>query len=203
MHATDVEKQHFRMDATAIAGLSVLVVLLSVAITLLTVYVAKQISVGAWSGAKPPSEQTYSALNYVRGHVEDYWYEHRFMPQYMPLTQIGIDPNFVQDLPAIQYVRLGGHTVDKQSTYIEAKIRPTIQHPSAGHSVIMTVDSMPEPTLIGRQTYYRCYVRGPNGQMPVVDMKNFPGICRNTDPLGGMGVEGEGGGRQLEWPILK
>lgn len=203
MHATDAGKQQFRLDATAIVGLSVLIVVMSVAITLVTVYVAKQISIGAWSGGRPPSEQSYSALTHVRGHVEEYWYQHRFMPQYVPLSQIGVDPAFVKDLPAVQFVRLGGHPVDKQSTYIEAKILPTINDPSAGHSVIMTVDSMPEPTLKGRQTYYRCYVRGPNGQIPVVDMKNFPGICRNTDPLGGMGVEGEGGERRLEWPILK
>lgn len=203
MHASNVEKQQFRLDATAIAGLSVLIVVMSVAITLMTVYVAKQIAVGSWSGSRPPSEQSYSALTYVRGHVEDYWYQHRQMPQYLPLSQIGVDPTFIRDLPALQYVRLGGHPVDKQSTFIEAHIGPTVDHPTANHSVIMTVDSMPEPTLTGRQTYYRCYVRGPNGQIPVVDMKNFPGICRNTDPLGGMGVEGEGGGRQLEWPILK
>ena len=203
MHATNVEKEPLRLDATAIAGLAALIVFLSVMVTLVTVYVAKQIVISSNMGSRPPADQSYAALNHVRGHVEDYWYEHRQMPQYMPLSQIGVDPTFVSDMPALQFVRLGGHPVDKQSTYIEAKIRPTIEHPSAGHSVFMTVDSMPEPTLRGRQTYYRCHVRGPNGQLPVVDMKNFPGICRHTDPLGGMGVEGESGPRRLEWPILK
>lgn len=203
MHASSTEKQPIRLDATAIAGLSVLMVALSVIITLMTVFVARQLVGSSSIGSRPPADQSYSALNHVRGHVEDYWYVNKQMPQYVPLTQLGVDPGFIKKMPAIQYVRVGGDTVDKQSTYIEAKINPMIKHPTAGHSVIMTVDSMPEPTISGRQTYYRCYVRGPNGQVPVVDMKNFPGICRHTDPLGGMGVEGANAPRRLEWPILQ
>ena len=199
---TDTMKETFRWNVQAIVGLAVLIVVLSVILTLATVYVARYLASPERYARVSPGDQSYEALTHVRGHVETYWYEHGFMPQYIPLSQIGVDPSFVKNLPAIQYVRLGGAAVDKQSTYIEAAIKPTVPHPTAGHSIIMTVDSMPEPTLTGRQTYYRCYVRGPNGTYPAIDMKNFPGICRTTDPTGGMGVEGSGP-RQLEWPILK
>lgn len=199
----DIPKESFRLDAQAIMGLSVLIVVLSVVLTLATVYVARYLNSPGMRGMKPPAEQSYAALTYVRGHVEGYWKQNGIMPQYIPLAQLGVEPGFVQDLPAIQFVRIGGAPADQQSTYIEAAIKQGIQHPTAGHSVIMTVDSMPEPSITGRQTYYRCYVRGPNGSMPVIDMKNFPGVCRNTDPLGGMGVEGSEDGRSLKWPLLK
>lgn len=201
---TEPVKETFRLNAQAIVGLAILIVFLSVVLTLATVYVARYLSSPEmYARMTPPAEQSYEALTYVRGHVEEYWYDNGIMPQYIPLSQLGVDPKFVKDLPAVQFVRIGGAPVDKQSTYIEAAIKPNLNHPTAGHSVIMTVDSMPEPSITGRQTYYRCYVRGPNGTPPAIDMKNFPGICRHSDPLGGMGVEGSGSSRALEWPILR
>ena len=202
--ATTEPTKEFHLNAQAIAGLAILIVVLSVILTLATVYVARYLNSPAMYAARtPPADQSFEALTHVRGHVESYWYKNGFMPQYVPLSQLGVDPAFVKGLPAVQFVRIGGAPADRQSTYIEAAIQPTVKHPTAGHSVIMTVDSMPEPSITGRQTYYRCYVKGPNGTTPVIDMKNFPGICRNTDPLGGMGVEGEGSSRALQWPILQ
>ncbi|MGV6860062.1 MAG: hypothetical protein ACWA5X_13950 [bacterium] len=189
------------MSPKVLAGIASLIVFLSIVITLVTVALARYLSSPLAFGAGSASEQSLTALTEVRHGVEAYWSHYGRMPQYVPVQQLGVDMSLLNALPSIRYVSVGGAPADSQSTYIKAAIKPGIDDPTAGHFVYMTVDGISEPGFTGQETYYRCYVRGPNNQEPRIDLKSFPGICRNTDPLGRYG--GKDDSPRLEWPLLR
>ncbi len=192
---------HNQMSPKALAGIASLIVFLSIVITLVTVSLARYLSNPLAFGAGSPASQSLTALNEVREGVEAYWAHYGRMPQYVPINQLGVDMQLINALPAIRYVSVGGAAADPQSTYIKAAIKPTVNDPTAGHFVYMTVDGISEPGFTGQKTYYRCYVRGPNNQEPRIDLKLFPGLCRNTDPMGRYG--GKDDSPRLEWPLLR